>query len=231
MSHLGADASGNRSSGPVCFAHSRSTGDVRSVDTSPLATGIDQALSDTLPFLRCGEESAIHAFGRRLVGGALGTSKRVLDAITEDETRHAAWLAALASALPAPRQASDSQQMTAFFRQMLTRDRGLHFAQIASLDLAVCELLRPLAAVRSVIAAAPEVHAGLASIRRDEARHVRIARSCARELGWSPLQQHKLDAAMRDRLGVLLAPIRSSLALLGIPSFRPGCDEWIARCT
>ena len=205
-------------SAPVCFARARSAAAAEAIDTTGLPHGIAQALADALPFLRCGEESAVHAFGRRLASRAGGANRTVLDAITADEARHAAWLEALATSLPAPVAAPQAAAMAAFFRRLLTRDAALHFARVAALDLAVCALLRPLLARGSVLAAAPQVDAGLRAIRSDEARHVRVARACAITLGFTAPKQRALDLALRAELAALLAPVRASLEQLGIRS-------------
>ena len=210
---------------PVCFARPRPVTRAAAVDASGLAPEVAQALSNTLPFLRCGEESAVHAFGRRLARAAQGADPAVLDAITADEARHAAWLEALAEALPPPDSGPDAgpdaTAMALFFRRLLTRDPALHFARVAALDLVVCAILRPLVARGSALSAAAQVADGLRSIRRDEARHVRVARQCARRLGVSAARQHELDRALRDELATLLAPVRSNLLRLGLRGFDP----------
>ncbi len=201
----------------MCFGVGRVVSQPFAVlNTTELPPALAQALSNTLPFLRCGEESAVHAFGRRLVGVSAGAEQGALQGIADDEARHAAWLEALALALPAPDAVPATDAMASFFRRLLTRDAALHFARIAALDLAVCALLAPLASRRSVLARAPEVVAGLGAICRDEARHVRVARDCAGRLGVTAQRQHALDLALRRELGVLLSPVRASMALLGI---------------
>ena len=209
---------------PVCFARARRAPPLVAIDASALPHDVAIALSNALPFLRCGEESAVHAFGRRLAGIARNSpaaEQAALNAITDDEARHATWLEALAAALPAPDRAPQPDAMAAFFRRMLTRDPALHFARIAALDLAVCAILQPLVGAGSALAAAPDVIDGLRAIRRDEARHVRVARDCARRLGLGAAQQHALDLALRDELASLLAPVRASLRRLGIDDFGP----------
>lgn len=202
----------------VCFSRSHRGAAPATVDAGALPADAALALANALPFLRCGEESAVHAFGRRLASRAGGANRTVLDAITADEARHAAWLEALATSLPAPVAAPQAAAMAAFFRRLLTRDAALHFARVAALDLAVCALLRPLLARGSVLAAAPQVDAGLRAIRSDEARHVRVARACAITLGFTAPKQRALDLALRAELAALLAPVRASLEQLGIRS-------------
>jgi rubrerythrin len=194
------------------------------LDTAALPPQTARALAEALPFLRCGEESAVHAFGRRLAGAGGLAQQAALDRITADEERHASWLEALASSLPMPAAAPDAAAMAGFFRRLLTRDPALHFARIAALDLAVCAILRPLASADGALAAAPVVVKGLGSIRRDEARHVRIARRCAEALGFREHEQHALDAAMRAELTRLLAAVAPGLAHLGFVGFGASHD-------
>ena len=208
---------------PVCFrARPRpATAPPAALDAAALPADTALALANALPFLRCGEESAVHAFGRRLARGSGAAMQAALDAITADEVRHAAWLEALAGALPAPEPSAGGAASAAFFRRLLTRDRALHFARIAALDLAVCGLLRPLADRHGALGAVPRVAAGFRSIRGDEARHVRVARDCARRLGLDAAQQHAIDLTLCSELAALLAPVRASLARLGIADLAP----------
>jgi demethoxyubiquinone hydroxylase (CLK1/Coq7/Cat5 family) len=206
----------------VCFGRHRPAATAHRIDTGALPPAAAHALADALPFLQCGEESAVHAFGQRLAGIAGAAEQVALDAITADEQRHADWLEALAAALPAAGARPDTAAMAAFFRRLLTRDPALHFARIAALDLAVCAILQPLTALRGALGAAPAVVAGLAAIRRDEARHVRIARHCAGALGFSAPDQRALDLAMRAELAALLGPVRTSLDALGFGGFDAG---------
>lgn len=219
----------------VCFARARAASpesaprapNSSAIDASALPRDVAQALSNALPFLRCGEESAVHAFGRRLARAGVAAEQAALDAITGDEARHAAWLEALALALPLPASdtaAPDAIAMAAFFRCLLTRDPALHFARIAALDLAVCAILRPLATRHGALAAAPQVVDGLRAIHRDEARHVRTARGCAARLGWTLPEQRTLDLAMRRDLDALLAPVHASLLRLGFSGFDSALD-------
>ncbi len=218
---------------PLCFARHRrsahatladapesaSLRPLSRLDTDGLPADVALALADALPFLRCGEESAVHAFGRRLARRHANDDAQALAAITADEVRHAAWLESLAAQLPAPLAAPDAEVMAAFFRGLLTRDPALHFARIAALDLAVCALLQPLVGRGTCLIAAPQVHAGLRAIRTDEARHVRVARRCAHALGWQPEAQRSLDLELRDQLAALLQPVQASLARLGFRGF------------
>jgi hypothetical protein len=221
----GADAA-LATAAPVCFARARPAVRMLGIDARALPPDVAAALANALPFLRCGEESAVHAFGRRLASVGSAVEQTMLDAITADEARHADWLEALAAALPLPDRAPCAEAMAGFFRRLLTRDAALHFARIAALDLLVCAILRPLVSPHGVLAAAPQAVAGLRAIRRDEARHVRVARDCARRLGFSATRQRALDLAMRAELAALLAPVHASLACLGVSDLgAPAFDD------
>lgn len=187
------------------------------LDSQAIPADVAQALADTLPFLLCGEESAVHAFGRRLAGHI--DSAAALQAIADDEICHAAWLERLAADLPLPASAPDPEQMAVFFRRLLTRDMARHFAHIAALDLAVCDILRPLTASAGALTGAPLVMAGLRAIHQDEARHVRVARDCARALGFDAPRLREAEVEIRQSLAGLLAPVRGSLARLGARAF------------
>jgi rubrerythrin len=110
-------------------------------DALKLSPEASQALADTLPFLLCEEESAVHAFGSSLMRPSAKTDRSVLHEIAQDEARHAQWLGLLAARLPRPVHQLDQHHVQRLFRSMLTRNRGLHFARVAALDLAVCSLL------------------------------------------------------------------------------------------
>ena len=86
----------------------------------------------------------------------------------------------------------------------------MHFAHIAALDLAVCDILRPLTASAGPLGSAPLVMAGLRAIRQDEARHVRVARDCARALGFDTARLREAEAEIRQSLAALLAPVRGN---------------------
>jgi hypothetical protein len=208
-----------RANAGLCFSRPRPASAIAPVPLDSIAIPADvaQALADTLPFLLCGEESAVHAFGRRWAGHT--GSAAALQAIADDEIRHAAWLERLAADLPALTSAPDPERMAGFFRRLLTRDPARHFAHIAALDLAVCDILRPLTASEGALTSAPLVMAGLRGIRQDEARHVRVARDCARAFGFDAARLREAEAEIRQSLAGLLAPVRGSLALLGARAF------------
>lgn len=171
-----------------------------------------QDLANALPFLACGEESAIHAFSNSLLKHLNENQRAEMARIAEDELRHANWLERLRISLPLPNQHLPNKQLTRFFKRLLTRHTALHFARVAALDSAVCKLLAPLLRVDSILfCQAPEVHSGLVSILRDEARHVKAARKMASNFGLSKAKQTEVNTNIEAELWQLLTPVLPGL--------------------
>jgi rubrerythrin len=185
-----------------------------------LSPVLQQDLANALPFLACGEESAAHAFSGRLSKLVAGESRARLLSIAQDELRHAAWLARLKPALPPPESHLSTSASADFFRCLVTRDAGLHFARVAALDLAVCRLLALITHRRAALSVAPDIRDGLTSIARDEARHVQVALAMARSLGISQHMQEEVDLTVATQLNTLLAPIAAGLNRLTQKSTR-----------
>ncbi len=187
-------------------------------DAPPITLNLNsvacQALADTLPFLLCGEESAVHAFSSTLMRPSASSEHAVLSAIAEDEARHAQWLGLLAARLPLPFKQLDAMHMQHFFRSMLTRHRGLHFARVAALDLSVCSLLHGITQPSSPLKSEAWVMRLLKNILKDEGRHVRLARGMAARLGVSAEQQRAVDKEVASSLAKLLQPVNSALSTL-----------------
>ena len=174
-----------------------------------------QDLANALPFLACGEESAIHAFSGSLLKHLDANQCAAMAQIANDELRHAQWLEQLRLALPNPNQILANDELSRFFKRMLTRNSALHFARVAALDSAVCKLLTPLLHVKSALFVhAPEIHAGLIAIVRDEARHVKAARAMAKQFGINQATRLEVNASIQSELWQLLSPVLPGLARL-----------------
>ncbi|WP_296508197.1 ferritin family protein [Rhodoferax sp.] len=184
------------------------------IDCGALALAHQQDLANCLPFLACGEESAAHTFAGTLSRRVKEASRAQLRRVAQDELRHEAWLARLALALPAPESSLSTSESAAFFKHLVTRNVGLHFARIAALDLAVCRLLARLTHRDAALQAAPNIRQGLAHIARDEARHVRVASQLAGQHGVSLAMQEEIDQDLAAQLALLLAPIQPGLQRL-----------------
>lgn len=171
-----------------------------------LAPDAAQALADLLPLLACGEEAAaltFHRLGAR--GGFDAAAVATLAGIEAEEMRHEAYLAALARRLPSPQRAAETRRAARRFQLFLgVRDPVEHLARIAGIDAAVCTILSRLTRHDGPVARDRAAHALLRRIHRDEARHVRAARTIA---GRHATQQDLRDsaAAARHALAGLLA--------------------------
>ncbi len=179
-------------------------------DCSGLSAQIALDLANCLPFLACGEESAVHAFSHSLLKDISSEEAKEMQAIAEDELRHARYLESLRCELPAPSIHLPVDATSRFFRRLLTKNSAKHFAQIAALDLSVCRLLAPLLHPQAGLRNAPQVREILGAITRDEARHVKVARTMAFKLGCTPLAFAGIHKDIEQQLANLIAPIRAS---------------------
>ena len=137
------------------------------------------ALAELVNVLAFGEDSAAVTFehiANRCSGAGLYTT---LKGIAADETRHQLWLIRLQQSLPllTPDQAY-VKRLRRFFSRLAHEDLQVHFARIFALDSAACQLLATVQS-RCPPALATAVTAIFSRIRRDEARHVGIARQAA----------------------------------------------------
>ncbi len=190
---------------------------VLTLDCTGLNTSQQQDLADVLPYLACGEASAVHAFTGRLCQKLPEGTQATLRAIAQDEMAHARLIEALQASLPSPQQAPHPARVAMFFRKLESSQPAEHLAHIAALDRAVCQLLHPLLATSCAISRSPNLHRALCALRQDEARHVNLARSLARQMGMSQSRQSALNRDIRQRLQWLLQPVSSALGRLAMP--------------
>lgn len=176
-----------------------------------------EALSELLPLLLCGEESAALSFARYANSVPLGASgRRDFRGIQADEAVHARCLQRLRASLPPPR--SDVRQRTRlrwFYARLSNLDFGDHLARIAALDSAVCLILGALRQRRGRIAKDATVGCLLERIHQDEARHVTIACRYAARLGRSH-ELYSVAADTRNQLAEMLSERADAFESLGI---------------
>jgi len=173
-----------------------------------------QDLADVLPYLACGEASAVHAFTGRLPQALSDSAAQVLRRIADDEQGHADLIAAIQAELPAPSEGLSSSRLLVFFKRLEAADPAEHLARVAALDRAVCRLLQPLLRVGAAVSHAPSLYLALAGLRQDESRHVRWARGMAQQMGVTPEHQQALNEQMQRRLDRLMQPVGPALARL-----------------
>lgn len=205
----------------LCFEHPAwalpGTAAWPEMDSHRLAPAQRQDLAEVLPYLGCGEVSAVLAFSGRLLRRLPLSARQGLRAMAHDEQRHALLIEQLQKTLPAPRLALDGPRIALFFQRLESEDAALHLAHIAALDRAVCQLLQPLLRRGAALSAAPAVHRALCALRQDEARHVRMARLLAQQCGAPAALQQRLDHDIRVRLQAILQPVHVTLARLAAP--------------
>lgn len=173
-----------------------------------------QDLADVLPYLACGEVSAVHAFSGRLLKTVPADAQATLNGIANDEIAHARLIESLQNSLPPAQQPPDAARLAMFFRRLESSDPAEHLARVAALDRAVCQVLQPLLRQGCAISQSPAMYGAFRALRQDEARHVRMAREMARQLGLAASRQQQLDHSIRLRLKSLLAPVSEALARL-----------------
>ena len=180
-----------------------------------------QAIACLVGLLRAGEQSANQAFGRiagRLSATQFAHALPSLRAIAADEARHDRLLSRAAGEIDGewPRVRPGVRR---FFMRLESREPRVHLSRVASLDGAVCQLLSAVLSKGLGTPHAPLPHplvATLVAIRADEGRHVRIARTLARELGQDAASFRALDLETRHRFSDVLGHFDGALATLGL---------------
>ena len=111
-----------------------------------------EALANLLPFLLCGEESAVHVFfreGRRIRKKAESAAQDLMWQIAGEEKVHEHMISLLQSKIP---PSSDMEAIRRrshdFFVNMSSKEPALHFARVAGLDSGVCKIMAALCAAR-----------------------------------------------------------------------------------
>jgi demethoxyubiquinone hydroxylase (CLK1/Coq7/Cat5 family) len=180
-----------------------------------LETSHCQDLADVLPYLACGEISAVYAFSGRLQDGVNAEVKQLLHHIAADERRHAELIMSWQKKLPSPRQVISPSRLAMFFQRLEAGHPSEHLARVSALDRAVCRLLHPLLKRGRALSRAPQLHRDLCALRRDEARHVQLTRRMASDLGCSNERQLLLNTAIQQRLTTLMSPVADALQRMG----------------
>ena len=176
-----------------------------------------QALADVLPLLACGEKAAATAFSRLADDHAFSSVVCAsLERIAAEEDVHFALLTGLAATLPPARVDPAQRRTSQHFHARLTQGGAVvHLARIAAIDAAVCTILSRILSRTTPIGNAPMTASLFAQIRRDESRHVAIARAAIEA---APDRLGLRDEATRAREGLaaLLEPVGAAFAALKV---------------
>lgn len=188
---------------------------------SKISNRHEEALARLIPLLLCGEQSAIHVFGKeveRLRGSTLSTSINLLKDIETDEYAHEQALQVVASSLMEPADIHWIKRKARHFYLSLGNTVGMadHFARISQLDACVCIIMNAI------------THCDLGKdhlivklferIKKDEARHVSICRKHFLQLGGDRASFKENRFAVSTKLVKLLMTQADSFEILGIDS-------------
>lgn len=138
----------------------------------------------------------------------------VLNQIADDERRHEQLLSSVAQRGIAGRVDRIARQ---FYVGLHDPDPSIHLARIAALDGCVCEVFS-LVLQSPTPSLSPPLRRVLSQIRRDEGRHVRIARRLALECGAAAQLLHEMDAEIRTAFTPVLGRYTDEFEGLGVNS-------------
>lgn len=180
--------------------------------------GDAEAIATFVPFLLCGEESAVHVFHReaRRVRSQDVAAQALMMRIAGEEKVHEAMLARLARELPEPK-CLEATRLSGheFYIGMADSNPGIHFARIAALDSCVSKIMAALCSAARIIRV-PAVHRVFARVRSDEASHVRISRQHVTDLGHPRTVLNEEADRVCPRLANFIQPTGDAFEYLGI---------------
>lgn len=142
---------------------------------SPIQQG---SMAQLIPLLLCGEQSALFVFHKESTRLSNAPSIEALNTIEADESLHEMALQMLLSVLPVVESHRTKRLAQKFYASIEKRTHSIaeHFLAISQLDACVCVIMNAI--VNSSI---KETYTAqlFNLIKRDEARHVKIAKSHA----------------------------------------------------
>lgn len=181
----------------------------------------NEALARLLPFLLCGEQSAIQVFGAevdRLRDSSWSKSISLLESIESDEYAHEEALQTLSSLLMKPNDLNNLRRKASLFYIRLGNTKGMteHFARVAQLDACVCIIMNEIS--KSDLGKRSLATQLLLRIKKDEARHVAVSKKHYYYLGGdeATLKQNKREVS--NKLVALLRTEADSFESLGVDS-------------
>lgn len=173
-----------------------------------------------LKVLECGEDAATRAFAAMAKDAALGSrAVAALGAVAREEADHDRLVKQLLDAVgsaPAEARFEDTRRM----HLRLGRGAlGVRLARVAGIDSAVCQVLSALLRAASAPLAQFGVCDALIRIRKDEARHVAVAREIALSLGGRATLAPEAEEA-RARLATSLEAFADDFERLDVDAGR-----------
>lgn len=184
-----------------------------------LSSRHNEALARLMPFLLCGEQSAIQVFGTevdRLRDSTWSKSIGHLKDIESDEYGHEMALRTLSQLLMQPSDLSAIKRQARHFYLQLGTTSGMveHFARVAQLDACACIIMNEIS--NSDIGQSSPVAQLLNRIKKDEARHVNISKKHYLYLGGVESVLKKSKHEVSEKLVALLSTEADSFESLGV---------------
>lgn len=159
------------------------------------------ALARVIPLLLCGEQSASFVFGQeneRL--SAENVHLADLKQIEQDELIHERGLQFLHERLPLPEDLNRIKRQSQIFYGAIskqTNNLATHFLLISELDACVCKVLNHVGSSSLKNTAIGEL---FTLIKKDEARHVLIAKRHAQTLGAASTNEYSVGSSLVELL-------------------------------
>ena len=181
----------------------------------------NEALARLMPFLLCGEQSAIQVFGAevdRLRESGWSKSVDLLKDIESDEYGHEMALRTLSQLLMQPADLGSIKRQAQHFYLKLGNTAGMteHFARVAQLDACACIIMNEIS--NSDLGQNSPVSQLLNRIKKDEARHVNISKKHFLHLGGVESTLKENGHEISEKLVALLRTEADSFESLGVDS-------------
>jgi len=179
-------------------------------------------LAHLIPLLLCGEQSAQLVFNQeitRLFSQATAENQSMINSlieVEEDESRHDQALQWILQHLPIVPSQKKIQGQARLFYAKLGRGEGRcqHFIKIAVLDACVTQIMHEFE--HSLLGASHPFAVLCGLIKKDEAKHVYVAKHYAQALGATPSMFKSEQVAVCKSLHKLLSSQNQHFAALGV---------------
>ena len=195
---------------------------------------VAQGLADLLPTLLCGEASAEMVFTQTIKAfssNCFPDLHHELCRIVADEKRHGEQLFILSQHLPSPNKRATAKHAVRFLRSLASDDLSIHLARLSAIDIGVCIVLALVCRAHPV-AENDYICRLLTLIRRDEGRHVRVTRRCAKMLGLDAATERKEKIQVLNAFAALLSRQDAAFIAIGVDPeqlrtrFKERCDYY-----
>lgn len=182
-----------------------------------LTSAQEESLSQLIPLLLCGEQSAQLVFGSYAARKDIqNQSRQALERIELDEHIHEIALQWLLGTVGVPDDLHARKRRAQKFYTAIGQATapGMHFANIEQLDSGVCIIMHAI--TQSNLGKTHPLSKLFEQIKNDEARHVGLSRHYANKLGAAASKRAQNRTATRHALANFLSPDGHHFEQLGI---------------